>query len=606
MKFILKFFKNKFLYLYLIFIFLLLFFIFKVIDSPLLASDDKNISVLCLGDSITHGYPYIGTNKTYPAKLQETLESTTNYYTYNVINHGVSGYRADQVLSALETQNWLNDDPDYVLLMVGGNDLAQEIQPDLANITAVINQTVSEVQSIINLVKNHQNADGSTPKIILSAFPPNNLSGGGGSLVVAAYNNRLQNDITNMDKWFTSNWDDLYNLNTHQAKLDLMSDSVHPNEEGYSIVADNWYEVLESYLLEDPTDNENNNSGNDNASNTDNSNNETNENNNQNNSENSEDLPVFDPKILATSGPGEETRMQAYDSHGNAIGSQIKDLFPANYKGGAGIVSIDAENNGLKDQLLIFALQNGGPQTRLFGLKESGQMIFKGQMFVFDKKIRDGLSVTSGDFDNDGYQDDIATCLTGNQSPTIRVYQDVKGVDHWKMIKEFTASFGKVGCNLGTFQYDGGAEEILVTPNHGSSEPRVYIYNVNGILKNTFFAYDRGLTSGISASGIDDRIYTTPNNGSSHVRVFDKHGNPKSFWWAYQKNIRGDFRNVAGDIDLDGKKEILISPIGANGPHILSFESTGKLRTWPNFFAFNKNIRNGVSIAVIDNFYGMN
>ena len=127
-------------------------------------------------------------------------------------------------------------------------------------------------------------------------------------------------------------------------------------------------------------------------------------------------------------------------------------------------------------------------------------------------------------------------------------------------------------------------------------------------------AYGPGVINGLTPSGIEDRIYVTPNNGTSHVQAFDLNGQVKNFWWAYDLQdsrgnyvVRGDFKNVSGDIDLDGKDEILISPIGANGPQILAFETTGKWRTWPNFFAFDdEKLRNGVGIAVIENWHGEN
>ncbi|MFA6946543.1 MAG: M4 family metallopeptidase [Pedobacter sp.] len=318
------------------------------------------------------------------------------------------------------------------------------------------------------------------------------------------------------------------------------------------------------------------------------------------------DLPI-DPKILTTSGPGEITRLQAYDRQGNAIGSEIQDIFPDSYLGGAGIIPIDANNNGIKDQMVVFASNNGGPQARVFGLKEDGSMSFLGQMFVFDSSIRDGLSMTSGDFDGDGYQDDVAACLTGDRTPNVKIYKDATGIDNWEKIGDFTAPFSSVGCNVGTFQYDNGPLEILVAPNHGPADPYVYIFTVGGTLKEYFPAYGEGVTNGLTPSGIEDRIYTTPNNGSSHIMAYDRNGNRKNFWWAYEEHVRGDFKNVPGDIDLDGKDEILISPIGSNGPQVLAFEPTGKWRTWPNFFAFgDETLRNGVGIAVIDNFHGLN
>jgi hypothetical protein len=322
---------------------------------------------------------------------------------------------------------------------------------------------------------------------------------------------------------------------------------------------------------------------------------------------------LISPKILTTSGPGEVTRLQAY-SKGTTDGSNalldedITGLFPESYTGGAGIVPIDQNNNHALDQFLIFAINNGGPQARVMGLKENGLLSSLGQMFVFDSSVRDGLSATVGDFDSDGYQDDAAFCLTGDKEPTVRVYKDVSGIDNWEKIGQFTASFGNVGCNLGTFQYDDGPEEILVTPNHGPAEPYVYIYTIGGTLKEQFKAYDDPINQGLTADSINDRIYTTPNNGSSQVNAFDREGERKNFWWVYENQVRGDFTIRAGQLDpSDEKEELLISPIGSNGPHILGYRTSGVQKPTPNFFAFgDETLRNGVGIAVIENWHGVN
>jgi len=204
--------------------------------------------VSCLGDSITNGYPYAGTENTYPARLLVMLEAAYGPGSFHVINHGVDGYRADQVLANLQELNWMAGDPDFVLLMVGGNDLAQEILPDLSNLVEVIDQTVAEVQAIVDLVTAHTNADGSHPQIIVSAFPPNRISGSWGSAVVALYNSSLENNLTRLDLWITDNWDDLYDPATGQAQASLMYDAVHPNAEGYALIAENWFEAINSLL----------------------------------------------------------------------------------------------------------------------------------------------------------------------------------------------------------------------------------------------------------------------------------------------------------------------------------------------------------------------
>jgi lysophospholipase L1-like esterase len=206
-----------------------------------ISGDGPTQVVSCLGDSITEGIPYSGTENTYPARLQTILAEQVGNPSYEVINHGVGGWRADQVRD--HSQGWMEqDNPDYVLLLVGGNDLAQ---------LQTIESTVAEVQEIVNIVKVHTNPDDSHPQIIVSAIPPNLIS----ELAtwwVSVYNDSLESNLTGVDLWFTSNWDDFYDSATGMADASLMADLVHPNVEGYVMMAENWFEVL-GPLLPTPT-----------------------------------------------------------------------------------------------------------------------------------------------------------------------------------------------------------------------------------------------------------------------------------------------------------------------------------------------------------------
>ncbi len=223
-------------------IFITILFVAGIAALTISVSGDGPTQVVsCLGDSITEGIPYSGTENTYPARLQVMLDAAYGSGNFEVINHGVGGWRADQVRD--HTQGWMTEDnPDFVLLLVGGNDLAQ---------LQSIESTVAEVQAIVDLVTAHTNPDDSHPRIIVSAIPPNLIS----ELAtwwVSVYNSSLESNLTGMDLWFTSNWDDFYNPATGQAKASLMADTVHPNVEGYIVMAENWFEALDP-LLPTPT-----------------------------------------------------------------------------------------------------------------------------------------------------------------------------------------------------------------------------------------------------------------------------------------------------------------------------------------------------------------
>lgn len=208
-----------------------------------IGTEEETLLVSCYGDSLTAGYPYGGSTDTYPAELQPLLQNYYSNGTYNVDNRGIGGWRADEVLADIQEQNWLAIDPAIVLLMVGGNDLAQEIL-DGDTPSAVISRTTDEVQSIIDLIKAHTNADGTIPKIIVSTTLPTTTAIA--TLVVKSYNDSLETNLTGMDSLITTNWSDFYDPITLQAYPSLMADSVHPNEEGYEIMAQNWNEAIQA------------------------------------------------------------------------------------------------------------------------------------------------------------------------------------------------------------------------------------------------------------------------------------------------------------------------------------------------------------------------
>jgi len=207
-----------------------LFFILAAVLSPNSnAQQTPPVVITCLGDSVTAGAGSGGPEYTYPAQMAVLLDS--HYYALNieVYNRGVGGYKAEDVIAQLNNEG-APENPDFVLLMIGGNDL---------NGGGNINETVDEVQQIVNWLNDNTDAE-----IIVSTFTPNLLYGTLGSLWISLFNNALQNQLSGYDLLITSNWDDFYDQGQGHAKTWLMADDVHPNADGYAIMAENWFEAL--------------------------------------------------------------------------------------------------------------------------------------------------------------------------------------------------------------------------------------------------------------------------------------------------------------------------------------------------------------------------
>lgn len=198
-------------------------------------------TILTIGDSITAGAPYAGTANTYPAQMGVLLDEQYGADYFAVINRGISGHRADEIYDDMVNQGWLSqDNPDIVLLIVGGNDLSQGQS---------IASTIIDVQNIIDYVISHTNIDSTHPQIIVSAMIPNLVDPQPlATLYLALYNSNLEANLTDYNYWFTTNWQDFYDSGTGSAKTDLMADSVHPNVAGYGIMANNWLEVINTLI----------------------------------------------------------------------------------------------------------------------------------------------------------------------------------------------------------------------------------------------------------------------------------------------------------------------------------------------------------------------
>jgi lysophospholipase L1-like esterase len=206
------------------------------------------VVVTCLGDSVTHGAPWgADDSETYPAQLAVLLDSAYPSKVCEVHNRGVNGATADTLLAKLNSEGF-PEQPDFVLLMIGGNDLsaAEDLDDFLNN---VLPQTLSEVQQCVDLVKAHTNHDGKHPRVLLSAFTPNRIGDVGGfdaNLGIQVYNANLAS-IEGVELYFTANFSDLYDSAEGKAKAELMSDLVHPNEDGYAVIAENWFDVIAAF-----------------------------------------------------------------------------------------------------------------------------------------------------------------------------------------------------------------------------------------------------------------------------------------------------------------------------------------------------------------------
>lgn len=159
---------------------------------------------------------------------------------------------------------------------------------------------------------------------------------------------------------------------------------------------------------------------------------------------------------------------------------------------------------------------------------------------------------------------------------------------------------GLASADLGT----DGIRELVMSAGAGA-EPRVAILRQDGSILREFLAYGANYRGGVSVAVGDvvgddtvEIVTGTMMGGGPHVRVFDASGNVLGQFFAYDPGFRGGVNVALGDIDGDGRDDIVTAPGITGGPHVRVFDQSGARKN--EVFVFDASDRAGLSITTTD------
>ena len=123
----------------------------------------------------------------------------------------------------------------------------------------------------------------------------------------------------------------------------------------------------------------------------------------------------------------------------------------------------------------------------------------------------------------------------------------------------------------------------------------------------SFYAFDKGFTGGVSVAAADvngdgtlDIIAGAGPGAGPHVKVFDgRTGTELMSFYAFDKGFTGGVTVAGGDLDDDGRADVVVGAGPGAGPHVKVFN--GRFGTdMFSFYAFDADYRGGVSVATAD------
>ena len=152
---------------------------------------------------------------------------------------------------------------------------------------------------------------------------------------------------------------------------------------------------------------------------------------------------------------------------------------------------------------------------------------------------------------------------------------------------------------------------VAIAPDAGGT-PEVRVYRAGtSELANTFTPYESSYTGGvrvavgdINGDGVDDIAAIPESGGSDRLRIFNGVDGStlvdQFVFSAVDTNYRGGGYVALGDVNGDGRKDIIVGAGEGGGPRVrvLVYNTqTGGTGVLADFFAYGSDVRSGVRVA---------
>ena len=220
---------------------------------------------------------------------------------------------------------------------------------------------------------------------------------------------------------------------------------------------------------------------------------------------------------------------------------------------------------------------------------------------AFDKAFKGGVNITIAKLKKQNPKFIIVGAGSG-AGPQVKIFN--KRGRLYKSFFPFSKDFrGGVDVAAGDVNGDNKDELILSQLSHGQAWIKVYSSNTNIVLSN-FLAFDKNFKGGahvaagdVNGDGKDEIIVGAGAGGGPQIRVFTKSGHSIFSTFPFAQSFKGGVDVAAGDLDGDNKDEIIAAQSSEGQAWIKAFRANSQKTILSNFLAYSAEHKGGASVA---------
>ncbi len=321
-------------------------------------------------------------------------------------------------------------------------------------------------------------------------------------------------------------------------------------------------------------------------------------------------VPTETPRIVTAPGAGGSPNVRSFDNQGTLVRSI--QAFRSSFTGGVRVAAGDVDGDGF-DDVIVGAGPGALPEVRVYSGNDSELL---DDFLAFRSSFTGGVWVAAGDVNGDGFADVVVGADKGG-GPQVRVFDGTDGLAGALKVSHhfyaFRSSYaGGVRVAVGDVNGDG-VPDIVCGAGPGAG-PLVKVFDGFSLRPmEAFHAFRSSFTGGVfvAAGDVDgdgraDVVVGAGTGGAPHVRAFAQPAGadvatPLEEFLAYRSSFTGGVRVAAGDLNGDGRAEIVTAAGAGAGPHVKVFsedEAGGGIADMLDILPYRSSFTGGVFVGV--------